>query len=72
MTVYCLHYAWCGDTITIRAFDTLEEAEAFIEHGLRVYPHDFEPTWLDERTYVHNEDGDTMMVRFLIEEYING
>lgn len=68
-TAYCLRYAWNGDTFTTRAFKTLETAEAFVEHGQRVYPHSFEPMWLDERTFVQNHEGESVMVRFLIEEY---
>ena len=70
MTAYCLRYAWCGDTFTTRAFRTLETAEAFVEHGLRLYSSEFEPLWLDERTYAQDENGNSVMVRFLIEEYI--
>lgn len=69
-TAYCLHYIWCEDCITTRAFHTLEEAEAFVEHGLRLYSSEFEPVWLDERTYAQDEEGNSVMVRFLIEEYI--
>lgn len=69
-SAFCLQYVWCEDCITTRAFNTLEEAEAFVEHGQRVYPHAFEPVWLDERTYVVDKEGNSVMVRFLIEEYI--
>ena len=71
MTAFCVCYRWYGEegvTTTTRAFYTLEDAEAFVEHGMRVWPYAFEPVWIDERVY---RSDTCFTARFIVEDFTN-